>query len=517
MDASQRHILIILDGYGIAEDPSVSAIAKARKPFLDHLFATYPHGRLEASGLAVGLPEGQMGNSEVGHMNLGAGRVVYQEITRIDKAIEDGSFFDNDVLVGAARHARANGTRLHLFGCFSDGGVHSSLNHLFGLLEMARREGLEAGQVCVHAFTDGRDTDPHGAREYIRLFQEQARTIGVGHIASIVGRYYAMDRDKRWERIERAYTLLTGDAGERFHDPAAAIEASYEAGVTDEFVTPRRIENPETDRFSRTGALVESGDAVIFYNFRADRARQITRAFIEDGFDGFDRGEKLDLHYAVFTPYEEGFDVPIAFPKVNLTDTLGEVIASRGGRQLRAAETEKYPHVTFFFSGGREEPFEGEDRILVPSPKVATYDLQPEMSAPELADRVAAALADTPYNLVVLNFANPDMVGHTGDFEAAVIAVETVDACTKTVVEAAMRHGYGISIIADHGNADKLRNPDGSPHTAHTTALVPHLIIKDGVEGPVRDGKLGDIAPTILALLGETPPHTMTGEQLVSV
>ncbi|MEZ4699567.1 MAG: 2,3-bisphosphoglycerate-independent phosphoglycerate mutase [Rhodothermales bacterium] len=515
MKPTQRHILIILDGFGIAVDSSVSAIDKARKPFLDELFRTYPHSTLEASGLAVGLPEGQMGNSEVGHMNLGAGRVVYQEITRIDKDIREGAFFSNTELVRAARHAKENGTKLHLLGCFSDGGVHSSLNHLFALLELARREGLEAGQVLVHAFTDGRDTDPHGAIEYIRLFQEQAKTIGVGRIASIVGRYYAMDRDKRWERIKLAYDLLTGDAGERFDDPVAAIQASYDEDVTDEFVKPRRIVDPEIERFSHGGGLIESGDAVIFYNFRADRARQITHAFITDGFDGFDRGKKLDLHYTIFAPYESSFDVPIAFPKVNLTQTLGEVISARGGRQLRAAETEKYPHVTFFFSGGREEPFAGEDRILVPSPKVATYDLQPEMSAKPLAEQVANAMRENAYNLVVLNFANPDMVGHTGVFEAAVKAVETVDACARIVVEAAIEQGYSINIIADHGNADKMRNADGTPNTAHTTALVPHLIIKDGFTGPIKAGKLGDIAPTILTLLGEPIPAEMTGDVLV--
>jgi 2,3-bisphosphoglycerate-independent phosphoglycerate mutase len=515
MTPSQRHILIILDGYGIAEDPSVSAIDHARKPFLDGLFQTYPHSHLEASGLAVGLPEGQMGNSEVGHMNLGAGRVVYQEITRIDKDIREGAFFANPALVGAARHARAHRTKLHLLGCFSDGGVHSSLNHLYALLELARREGLEAGQVLVHAFTDGRDTDPHGAENYLAQFQEQARAIGVGHIASIIGRYYAMDRDKRWERIKAAFDLLTGTSGERFADPIEAIRASYAAGVTDEFVLPRRIADPAVDRYSRTGAFIESGDAVVFYNFRADRARQLSHAFLTPGFDGFDRGAKLDLHYTIFTPYEATFDVPIAFPKVNLTQTLGEVIAARGGRQLRAAETEKYPHVTFFFSGGREEPYAGEDRILIPSPKVATYDLKPEMSAFPLAERVAAAVTETDYHLVILNFANPDMVGHTGVFEAAVKAVETVDACTRVVVEAALRRGYSISLIADHGNADKMRNPDGTPNTAHTTALVPHLIVKEGFNGPIRPGKLGDVAPTILTLLGERRPAEMDGDVLI--
>lgn len=510
MDPKKRHLLVILDGYGIAEDPSVSAIDHARKPFLDYLFATYPHATLKASGLAVGLPEGQMGNSEVGHLNLGAGRVVYQEITRIDKEIEEGTFFTNEVLVRAARHARKHNTRLHLMGCFSDGGVHASLNHLFALLELARREGLRPEQVCVHAFTDGRDTDPKSGVTYVRQFQEKAREIGVGRIVSIVGRYYAMDRDKRWDRTEKAYRLLVYGEGEVFDDPVKALEASYAEGVTDEFVKPRRI-----DYGDGYPTRVADGDAVIFYNFRADRARQLTRAFTDPNFDAFDRGKKLDLLFVTFTPYDETFDLPVAFEKVNLRMTLGEVISKLGGRQLRIAETEKYAHVTYFFSGGREEPFEGEDRILVPSPKVPTYDLKPEMSAPEVARRCAEAIEKEIYNLIVLNFANPDMVGHTGVFEAAVKAVEAVDAATKVVVEAALKHGYTVTVLADHGNADRMKNPDGSPHTAHTTALVPHLIIKPGFNGPIKDGKLGDVAPTILRILGEEIPPEMTGEVLI--
>ncbi|SHK95178.1 phosphoglycerate mutase [Rhodothermus profundi] len=510
MDPRKRHLLVILDGYGLAEDPSVSAIDHARKPFLDHLFATYPHATLKASGLAVGLPEGQMGNSEVGHLNLGAGRVVYQEITRIDKEIEAGTFFTNNVLVQAAQHARANDSRLHLMGCFSDGGVHASLNHLFALLELARREGLRPEQVCVHAFTDGRDTDPKSGIHYVQQFQEKAREIGVGRIVSIVGRYYAMDRDKRWDRTEKAYRLLVYGEGEVFGDPIQALEASYAEGITDEFVRPRRI-----DYGDGYPTRIADGDAVIFYNFRADRARQLTRAFTEANFDAFPRGNRLDLLFVTFTPYDETFDLPVAFGKVNLRMTLGEVISALGGRQLRIAETEKYAHVTYFFSGGREEPFEGEDRILVPSPKVPTYDLKPEMSAPEVARRCAEAIEKKIYNLIVLNFANPDMVGHTGVFEAAVRAIEAVDAATRVVVEAALQHGYTVTILADHGNADRMKNPDGSPHTAHTTALVPHLIIKPGFHGPIQDGKLGDVAPTILRLLGEDIPPEMTGEVLI--
>ncbi|NNF57592.1 MAG: 2,3-bisphosphoglycerate-independent phosphoglycerate mutase [Rhodothermaceae bacterium] len=501
-----KHLLLILDGYGIAEDPSVSAIEAAHKPFLDELFAAHPHSTLEASGRAVGLPRGLMGNSEVGHMNLGAGRIVDQEITRIDKAIEDGPFFENEVLVGAARHAKESGTTLHLLGLVSDGGVHSSLEHLLALLDLAKREGLGPEQVVVHVFTDGRDTDPHGGAGYVRQVQAAMDRLGVGQIGSIVGRYWAMDRDNRWPRIEKAYRLLTQGAGAALGNPTAALEASYAADITDEFVEPVAI----------TGTpRVRDGDAVVFFNFRADRARQITRAFTDEAFDGFDRDKRLALHYATFTPYHKDFELPVAFPKVDLSDTLGEVVSRAGLTQLRAAETEKYPHVTFFFNGGREVQYEGEDRILVPSPKVATYDLQPEMSAPELAARVAQHLHEHRPDLVILNFANPDMVGHTGVFEAAVKAVEAADAGAKVVVGAALAEGYTVEVIADHGNADKMRNPDGSPNTAHTTALVPHLLIRDGFEGPIKPGKLGDIAPTILTLMGLAIPAAMTGEVLV--
>jgi 2,3-bisphosphoglycerate-independent phosphoglycerate mutase len=510
MDATQKHILIILDGWGLAEDPSVSAIHAADTPFVDDAIERYPTGRLKASGEAVGLPEGQMGNSEVGHTNLGAGRIVYQEILRISKAIEDGSFFDNEALTDAADHVQKTGGALHLMGCFSDGGVHATLEHVYGLLELAKREGLTQDQVNVHAFTDGRDTSPTGGVDYVRDFQEHAEEIGVGRIASIIGRYYAMDRDNRWERIEKAYRLLVDGDGESFDDPVAALQASYDNDVTDEFVEPARI---DVDGDAR----VSAGDAILFFNFRADRARQLTRAFTVDDFDGFEREKIDDLYYATMTPYDSDFDLPVAFEKLNLEDTLGEVIRRQGGRQLRVAETEKYAHVTYFFSGGREDPFEGESRLLIPSPQVPTYDLQPEMSAPEVADRTCAALAEEDYNLVVLNFANPDMVGHTGDFEAAVKACEAVDAAARQVVDTARREGYSVSIIADHGNADKLRNPDGSPHTAHTTALVPHIVLHDRVSGPVRDGKLGDVAPTILAMLGVDAPDVMDGDVLVNL
>jgi 2,3-bisphosphoglycerate-independent phosphoglycerate mutase len=509
------HLLLILDGYGIAEDPSVSAIDHARKPFLDSLFARYPHGTLEASGRAVGLPEGQMGNSEVGHLNLGAGRVIYQEITRIDVAIEDRSFFENAVLRQAAAHARERGTNLHLMGLLSDGGVHSHERQLYALLELAAREGLGPEQVWVHAFTDGRDTDPRGGAAYAEALDAEATRIGVGRVATVVGRYYAMDRDHRWVRTKHAFDVLTCApsaqfAADVFPTAAEGLRASYEAGITDEFVEPFRV----------AGApAICDGDAVVFFNFRADRARQLCRALLDPEFDGFDRGtpgnRPLDLHLVTFTPYDETFPFPIAFPRENLTDTLGETLSGYGLRQLRAAETEKYPHVTYFFSGGREEPFEGEDRLLVPSPKVPTYDLQPEMSAPALAEGVAGVLRSDRPDFVVLNFANPDMVGHTGVFEAAVRAVEAVDAATRVVVEAALAEGYSVQLIADHGNADRMRNPDGSPNTAHTTALVPHLVIAEGVRGPIRHGKLGDVAPTALRLMGLPIPEAMTGEVLV--
>ena len=503
MDFVHRHILIILDGYGLGTDPDVSAIHHARKPFLDKLFSQYPHGTLEASGRPVGLPPGQMGNSEVGHMNLGAGRVVDQEITRVDRAIEEGTFFENPVLLRAASHAQ--NSRLHLMGLFSDGGVHSHLNHLGALCQLASRAGLSRNQVCVHAFTDGRDADPEGGFRYVQAFESQFG--GIARIVSVIGRYHAMDRDRRWARTEKAYRLLTECQGTRYSSASDALSKSYALGVTDEFVEPCVIEP----------VRVEDNDAVIFFNFRADRGRQLVSAFTQWAEGGpLPVKTFKNLFFATLTPYDKTFGLPVAFDKVNLDHTLGEVLSAYGLQQLRVAETEKHPHVTYFFSGGRELPFEGEERILVASPKVPTYDLQPEMSAPEVALRCAAAIQAEKYDFICLNFANPDMVGHTGVFEAAVKAVEAVDQATKVVVEAALAHGYGISIIADHGNADRMRNPDGTPHTAHTTALVPHLIIKTGVVETVKNGRLADVAPTILSLMGQAVPQAMTGQILVT-
>jgi len=511
LNPTNKHILIILDGYGIAVDPSVSAIHHARKPYLDSLFNKYPHATLMASGLAVGLPEGQMGNSEVGHMNLGAGRIVYQDITRIDRAIEDGSFFEISVLKDACDRIRDTTQKIHFIGLFSDGGVHSHIHHLQALLKFGADQQLDSDQIMIHAFTDGRDTDPHGGSRYCDDLQDAISEEGVGRIASIIGRYWAMDRDRRWDRTQRAFALLIEGKGETFESPRAALESSYANGVTDEFVAPSMIGTPEEIVSSR----IRPADSVVFFNFRADRARQLTQALIYEEFGEFDRGSFQSPHLTTFSDYSADFDVPVAFPDVNLKATLGEVVSELGGKQLRAAESEKYPHVTYFFSGGLEEPFPGEDRILVPSPKVATYDLQPEMSAPELADKVATSLAENDYTFVILNFANPDMVGHTGVFNAAIAAVEAIDDATRTVVDSAIANDYTINIISDHGNADCMMNPDGSPFTAHTTALVPHLIIKKGFGGPIRDGKLGDIAPTILKILELPIPAEMTGDVLI--
>jgi 2,3-bisphosphoglycerate-independent phosphoglycerate mutase len=500
-----KALLIILDGYGIAENPDVSAIDKANKPFIDQLFKKYPHSTLSASGKDVGLPAGQFGNSEVGHLNLGAGRIVLQQLSAINKAIESGDFFENKTLLKAFQQAGENG-RIHFMGLFSDGGVHSSLNHLYALLKLAKSQNIE--HAFVHAFTDGRDTDPESGIKYAREFQQKAEKIGKGTIASVVGRYYAMDRDNRWDRTQKAYDLLVHGEGEMFESPIEAFQSSYDENITDEFIKPRRIE-------TETNSRIQPGDVVVFFNIRGDRARQITRALMQNDFDEFPV-EDLHLSYYTFTEYEEDFDfAKVIFPSQDIEKTLGEVVSDHHLEQLRIAETEKYPHVTYFFNGGREEPYEGENRMIIPSPKVATYDLQPEMSAPEVADALCEQLESEKNHLCILNFANPDMVGHTGDMEAAIKAIETIDTQLKKVVETAQGHGYNILIIADHGNADCLRNPDGSPHTSHTTALVPVLLISDRENSSLHSGILADVAPTLLDLMNIEQPEEMTGKSLL--
>ena len=505
---NQRVLLMILDGWGIAQDKSRSAIDQAKTPFIDALYKKYPHSKLEASGLAVGLPEGQMGNSEVGHMNIGAGRVVYQDLVRINKAIKENELAANGTLNEAFAFARASQSKIHLIGLVSDGGVHSHINHLKALCTLAHQERL--GKVYIHAFTDGRDTDPKSGHEYLADVQRHASKT-TGQIASVTGRYFAMDRDKRWERVKVAYDAMVKGAGKRTSDPLAAIEESYAKGVTDEFIQPIIA----TDKTGNPIALIEEGDVVICFNFRTDRGRQISMALTQEDFPDFEM-RALKLHYVTLTNYDDSFrNVNVVFEKDNLVNTLGEVISSNSRTQIRIAETEKYPHVTFFFSGGREEPFSGESRILCPSPKVATYDLQPEMSAADIKNRIIAELNKKSADFICLNFANPDMVGHTGVFKAAVKACETVDKCNKEVTEAALENGYTVIIIADHGNADIMINEDGTPHTAHTTNLVPCILVAGHANHVLKDGKLADLAPTILSIMKIPIPKEMTGKTLV--
>lgn len=493
---------MILDGWGIAKDKSVSAIDAANTPYMDHVMQTYPHSTLEASGLAVGLPEGQMGNSEVGHMNIGAGRIVYQDLVKISNAVAEGTIADNEVLKSAIAHSKSGDHAIHLIGLVSDGGVHSHINHLKGLLDVLAKEKTE--KVFVHAFTDGRDTDPNGGIDYINdLMQHMKQT--TGHLASVTGRYYAMDRDRRWERVKLAYDALVNGKGVQTDDVQEAIQSSYDEGITDEFIQPIICHD----------AKIAEGDVVICFNFRTDRGRQITQVLTQEDFP--DHGmSRMNLHYVTMTNYDDQFSgVQVMYGKENLTQTLGEVLATHGKKQIRIAETEKYPHVTFFFSGGREEPFEHEKRILCPSPKVATYDMKPEMSAEDIRDAIIPELTGKSSNFICLNFANPDMVGHTGDFQAAVIACETVDRCTKAVVDIAQANDYLTIIIADHGNPDVMINPDGSPNTAHTTNLVPFVVVDNDFKGKLSNGKLGDLAPTILSFMGLEIPNEMTGKVLI--
>jgi len=494
--------LMILDGYGCGDGGKGDAIAFAATPNMDHLWSTRPHAHLQASGLAVGLPEGQMGNSEVGHTNIGAGRVVYQELTRITKEIQDGDFFKNEELLAAIDHAKKTGGRVHLYGLLSTGGVHSHLTHLFALIDMCEKAGVKS---FVHCFLDGRDVPPKSGADFVRQLCEHIEgtscTVGV-----VSGRYYAMDRDKRWERLVLAYNALTKGEGEHVADPVQGVLQSYENGVTDEFVVPFVCD--ET-------AVIRHEDSVIFYNFRPDRAREITRALCDPDFDGFPRdGGMICPYYVCFTQYDASMpNVHVAFKPQTLDNIFGEYIAANHLTQLRIAETEKYAHVTFFFNGGEEKQFEGEDRILVASPKVATYDMQPEMSAIEVTDKCCAAIESGKYDVVILNLANCDMVGHTGVFEAAVKAVETVDACVGRLVASIEKMGGKALITADHGNADKMLDEEGKPFTAHTTALVPLILVGD--DRPLNDGRLCDLAPTMLQLLGLEQPKEMTGVSLL--
>ena len=499
---------MILDGWGIATNPEVSAIHKANTPFVDSIMSQYPTSTLQASGEAVGLPEGQMGNSEVGHMNLGAGRVVYQDLVRINKSIAEHKLASMPTLAGAYAYAQENKKDVHLIGLLSDGGVHSHINHLKALCSVAADYGLP--NVYIHAFTDGRDTDPKGGVKYINeLEQHLEKTTGA--IASIVGRYYAMDRDNRWERVKLAYDLLVHGEGTPSQNLIKSMLDSYNAGVTDEFIQPIVKVNHDKQPI----ATIKEGDVVICFNFRTDRGREITQALTQQDFPEQNM-HKLNLHYITMTNYDDTFvGVEAIFDKDNLNNTLGEVIAKAGKKQIRIAETEKYPHVTFFFSGGREVPFEGEKRLLCPSPKVATYDLQPEMSAYDIRDAIVPELQQKTADFICLNFANPDMVGHTGVFEAAVKACEVVDECAQAVVTTALENGYDTIVIADHGNADFMINADGTPNTAHTTNLVPFVLVSADYRGTLQPGRLGDIAPTILDLMGIKQPIEMTGESLL--
>jgi len=505
---NKKVLLMILDGWGIATNKKVSAIDHAQTPYINSLYKKYPHSKLEASGLAVGLPVGQMGNSEVGHMNIGAGRVVYQDLVRVNKAVDEKELDTNPVLLEAFNYAQNNNKSIHLIGLLSDGGVHSHIDHLKGLCTIANNQGLK--NVFIHAFMDGRDTDPKGGVGYLQnLKSHLAKT--TGQIASIVGRYYAMDRDKRWERVKLAYDAMVYGTGEKTRDVIAAIEKSYAAGVTDEFIKPIIA----VDENDQPLATIQDGDVVLCFNFRTDRGREITMALTQQDFHEQNMN-KLNLHYVTLTNYDDSFvGVKVIFDKDNLTNTLGEIVSKAGKKQIRIAETEKYPHVTFFFSGGREEVFAGESRLMCPSPKVATYDLQPEMSARDIRDTIIPELEKKSADFICLNFANPDMVGHTGVFEAAVKAVETVDQCNEAVTEIARKNGYAIIIIADHGNADMMINEDGTPNTAHTTNLVPCILVDDSYSGQLKDGKLGDLAPTILTLMGVEIPKEMTGTVLI--
>lgn len=504
-------VLMILDGYGLNDSTKGNAVAEGSTPVMDKLMEECPFVEGNASGMAVGLPDGQMGNSEVGHLNMGAGRIVYQDLTKITKSILDGDFFENKALLAACENVKKNDSSLHLMGLVSDGGVHSHNTHIYGLLELAKKQGIE--KVYVHCFLDGRDTPPSSGKQYVEELVEKMKEIGVGQVATVMGRYYAMDRDNRWERVEKAYRALTEGTGEEALSGPEGIQASYDADKTDEFVLPTVVMKDGAPT-----ASIKDNDSVIFFNFRPDRAREITRTFCDDAFEGFDRGERVKTTFVCFTDYDITIgNKLVAFVKDEITNTFGQFLASHGMKQARIAETEKYAHVTFFFNGGVEEPNEGEDRILVKSPKVATYDLKPEMSAYEVCDKLVEAVRSDKYDVIIINFANPDMVGHTGVEAAAVKAIEAVDKCVGRTVEAVKEVGGQMFICADHGNAEQLIDGEtGEPFTAHTTNPVPFIIVNADPAYKLREGGcLADIAPTLIEMMGMEQPKEMTGKSLL--
>lgn len=508
--SKQPVALIILDGFAFRDEISGNAVAQAKKPNFNRFWSKYPHATLTACGEAVGLPEGQMGNSEVGHLNIGAGRIVYQSLTRVNVAIREGEFAKNDTFIGAMNHVKANQSNLHIFGLLSDGGVHSHIQHLFALLKLAAKEGVQ--NVYIHGFLDGRDVGPQTAKQYITELNEKIKEYGVGKIATISGRYYSMDRDKRWERVEKSYRAMVYGEGPTYKTALECIEDSYANGIYDEFVLPSVIVKDDGSPI----ATIQENDGVIFYNFRPDRAIQISNTFTNEDFRSFDRGPKhpKGLYFVCLTHFSETVDGYVAFKPVNLDNTLGEVLSQNGLKQLRIAETEKYPHVTFFMSGGREAEFPGEERLLIDSPKVATYDLKPEMSAYEVKDALLKEIAADKFDAIILNFANPDMVGHSGKLEPTIKAVEVTDHCLGEVVDAILGKGGTAIITADHGNADEVVTIDGEPMTAHTTNPVPVIVTKEGLDLR-EDGILGDLAPTMLELLNVQQPKEMTRKSLI--
>ncbi|MCW3105785.1 MAG: 2,3-bisphosphoglycerate-independent phosphoglycerate mutase [Segetibacter sp.] len=505
---NKRVILVIMDGWGLGKVKAADAIQNANVPFVSSLYSKYPNSTLVTFGEAVGLPEGQMGNSEVGHMNIGAGRIVYQELQRINVAIRDGEFYKNEVLLETIKQAKDKSKPLHIMGLVSDGGVHSHINHLKAIVSLCKKEGLQ--EVYIHAFTDGRDCDPKSGLHFMEDLQQHVDA-NVGKVASVTGRYYAMDRDKRWERVKQAYDVMVKGQGQIASSATAAIQQSYDRNQTDEFVKPTVI----VDAAQKPVGTIKDGDVLLCFNYRTDRPREISEVLTQQDFPAYDM-KKLNVYYTTLTEYDKSFkNVHIIFQTDNLNNTLGEILAANHKKQIRIAETEKYPHVTFFFNGGREVPFEGESRILIPSPKVATYDLQPEMSAIEITDAIVPELENKTADFICLNYANADMVGHTGFFSAVVKAVETVDKCVERVVTAALKSDYTVFIIADHGNADYMINEDGSPNTQHSMNLVPLIIVDKEFKGEVRSGKLGDLAPTILTVMNIPIPKEMSGDILI--